>query len=163
MIKIIAAVGKNLELGKSGNLIWHLPNDLKFFKSQTVGCMVVMGRNTYNSLPKKLPGRKHLVITDADDFNKDTEDVDIFYNIENLIVEIKKHSGNADVFIIGGASIYKQLMLYADELVLTEIDAEAPDADVYFPAFDKSQFEREVIASNEDNGIKYEHVRYVRK
>lgn len=163
MIKIIAAVGKNLELGKNGDLIWHLPNDLKFFKSQTVGCMVVMGRNTYNSLPKKLPGRKHLVITDVDDFNKDIEDVDIFYNFEDLMNEIRKHSENADVFIIGGASIYRQFVPFADELILTEVDAEAPDADVYFPDFDKAQYEREVVASNEDNGIKYEHVRYVRK
>ena len=79
------------------------------------------------------------------------------------MVEIRKHSENADVFIIGGASIYRQFVPFADELILTEVDAEAPDADVYFPAFEKAQYEREVVASNEDNGIKYEHVRYVRK
>jgi dihydrofolate reductase len=110
-----------------------------------------------------LPGRKHLVITDVDDFNKPVDDVDIFYNFEDLLTEIKKHSENADVFIIGGASIYRQFVPFADELILTEIDAEASDADVYFPAFDKAQYERYVIISNEDNGIKYEHVRYVRK
>ena len=77
MIKIIAAVGKNLELGKAGDLIWQLPNDLKFFKLQTQGCAVVMGRNTFNSLPKKLPNRQHHVLTDYLVFNKATEDANI--------------------------------------------------------------------------------------
>ncbi len=163
MIKIIAAVGKNLELGKKGGLIWHLPNDLKFFKSQTQGCTVVMGRNTYNSLPKKLPNRKHMVITDSDVFNKSVDDVEIFYNLEDLLNAVNKEAKKAEVFIIGGASIYRQFIPFAHELILTEIDAEAPDADVYFPAFDKAMYDRYVIASNEDNGITYEHVKYVRK
>ena len=163
MIKIIAAVGKNLELGKKGDLIWQLPNDLKFFKEQTQGSTVVMGRNTFNSLPKKLPKRKHLVITDVDDFNKDIEDVDIFYDFEKLLTAVKKQAELADVFIIGGGSVYRQFVPYADELILTEVDAEDKDADVYFSEFDKEHYIREVIASNEDNGIKYEHVRYVKK
>ena len=163
MIKIIAAVGKNLELGKNGDLIWNLPNDLKFFKSQTVGCEVVMGRNTFNSLPKKLPGRKHLVLTDEDEFNKTVDDVEIFYTLADLLSEVEKRAEKNDVFIIGGASIYRQFVPYAKELILTEVDAEDKDADVYFPWFDKDLYERAVIASNEDNGIKYEHVRYVRK
>lgn len=163
MIKIIAAVGKNLELGKKGDLIWQLPNDLKFFKEQTQGSVVVMGRNTFNSLPKKLPNRNHLVITDVDDFNKSIEDVDVFYNFAVLLSAVKKHAAKSDVFIIGGGSIYRQFIFYADELILTEVDAEDKEADVYFPAFDKELYERHVIASNEDNGIKYTHVRYVRK
>ena len=163
MIKIIAAVGKNLELGKKGNLIWRLPNDLKFFKEQTMGCPVVMGRNTFNSLPKKLPNRKHLVLTDADEFNKSLEDVDLFYNFYDLLVEVKERAKHADVFIIGGGRVYKLFVPFADELILTEVEAEDAEADVYFPAFDKAEYERTVIASNEDNGIKYDHVRYVKK
>ena len=163
MIKIIAAVGKNLELGKKGGLIWHLPNDLKFFKEQTQGSVVAMGRNTFNSLPKKLPNRKHLVLTDIDDFNKSVEDVALFYNFYDLLKEVEARAMYSDVFIIGGGSVYKLFAPFADELILTEIDAEDKEADVYFPSFDKTEYERQVIASNEDNGIKYEHVRYVKK
>jgi len=163
MIKIIAAVGKNLELGKNGDLIWRLPNDLKFFKEQTQGSTVVMGRNTFNSLPRKLPNRKHLVITDVDDFNKPVDDVTVFYNFEDMLCNVKKQATEADVFIIGGGSVYKQFVPYADELILTEVDAEDKEADVYFPEFDKTLYTRFVVASNEDNGIKYEHVRYIKK
>jgi len=162
MIKIIAAVGKNLELGKNGGLIWQLPNDLRFFREQTKGSTVVMGRNTFNSLPKKLPNRKHLVLTDVDDFNKPVEDVDIFYDFETLLSEVKRQAENADVFIIGGGSIYSQFVPYADELILTEVDAEDKQADVYFPQFDKAQYAKYVIATNEDNGIEYKHVSYVK-
>lgn len=165
MIIIIAAVGKNLELGKKGGLIWRLPNDLKFFKEQTEGSMVVMGRNTFNSLPKKLPNRKHLVITDVDDFNKSVDDVDVFYNFQELLEIVKKHSSEEDerVYIIGGASIYRQFLPYADELLLTEIEAETDEADVYFPDFDKAEYTKYLLASNEDDGIKYNHVSYIRK
>ena len=140
MITIIAAVGKNLELGKNGGLIWRLPNDLKFFKEQTEGCTVVMGRNTFNSLPKKLPNRKHLVLTDVDDFNKSVEDVEIFYNFNDLLEKVKGDASEAKVFIIGGASVYRQFLPYADELLLTEIDAESDEADVYFPEFNKDEY-----------------------
>ena len=163
MIKIIAAVGKNLELGKKGDLIWSLPNDLKFFKEQTTGCVVVMGKNTFNSLPRKLPNRIHYVLTDSLDFNKDTSDVRMYYDFAELLSAVKGLAETADVYIIGGASIYSQFVEHADELVLTEVDAEDKEADVYFPSFDKSKYEKYHIASNEDNGIKYDHVKYVKK
>lgn len=163
MIKIIAAVGKNLELGKKGDLIWHLPNDLKFFKQQTLGCAVVMGRNTYNSLPKKLPNRQHFIITDSPDFNKDIEGVEIYYDFDNLVASIKKKAETEDVYIIGGASVYNQFIEYADELILTEVDASDKEADVYFPEFDKSKYEKTVLAFNSDNEISYTHVKYARK
>lgn len=162
MIKMIAAVGKNLELGKNGDLIWHLPNDLKFFKEQTLGCPVVMGRNTFNSLPRKLPKRIHYIITDSLMFNKDTDGVLIYFDFADMLKEIKRVAETQDVYIIGGASVYKQFLEYADELVLTEVDAEDTEADVYFPLFDKTQYVRTVVATNEDNGIKYKHVKYTR-
>ena len=163
MIKIIAAVGKNLELGKRGDLIWHLPNDLKFFKEQTTGCIVVMGRNTFNSLPRKLPNRIHYILTDSLVFNKDATDAIIYFDLEDLLKEVKRLAETTDVYIIGGASIYSQFVEHADELVLTEIDAEDAEADVYFPTFDKSKYEKTILAHNEDDGIKYAHVKYVRK
>ena len=163
MIKIIAAVGKNLELGKKGDLIWHLPNDLKFFKEQTSGCIVVMGRNTFNSLPRKLPNRIHYILTDSLVFNKDATDAIIYFDLGDLLGEVKRLAETADVYIIGGASIYAQFVEHAEELVLTEIDAEDAEADVYFPEFDKSKYEKTILASNTDNGINYAHVKYTKK
>lgn len=164
MIKIIAAVGKELELGKAGQLIWHLPNDLKFFKEQTLGCSVLMGCNTFNSLPNKLPGRKHIVLAmETDTFNKDVNDVEIVNNFNAAINKCEQISQNGEtVFVIGGASVYSQFLEFADELILTEVDATCKEADVYFPAFDKSKYARKVISSNSDNNIHYEHVVYTK-
>lgn len=163
MIKIIAAVGKKGELGKKGDLIWHLANDLKFFKEQTIGCPIVMGKNTFNSLPKKLPNRQHYVITDIPVFNKNVDDVKVYFDFDDLLLEIKKIAITRDVFIIGGASIYKQFLKYADEIILTEVYEEEWTADVYFPSFDKTKYIREYLDSNEEKGIKYDHVKYIRK
>jgi len=163
MIKIIAAVGKNLELGKDGDLIWRLPNDLKFFKEQTTGCPVVMGRNTFNSLPKQLPNREHHVLTDCIKFNKALENGWVYFDFSELLKAVKKIAQEKDVYIIGGASVYSQFLKYADELILTEIDAEDVTADVYFPAFNRKLYTRTIIGENTDGGIKYKHVKYTKK
>ncbi len=159
MIKIIAAIGRNNELGKNNNLIWHLPGDLKFFKEQTIGHTVAMGKNTFDSLPKKLPNRKHMVLTDTEVFNKDVSDVGVFSNAYEFVRECLLEAEKEDLFIIGGASIYNMFIGCADELYLTEIDASS-DADVFFPEFDKTEFEREILGEGEDNGVRYKHVRY---
>lgn len=159
-ISMIAAVGENLELGKKGDLIWHLPNDLKFFKETTLGKPVVMGRTTYFSLPKHpLPKRRNIVLTFPG--TDPIEGVDLFYDIPTLINTLKEQE--EEIFIIGGASIYKQFIEYADNLYLTEIKASCPDADVYFPTFDKNNYDREVLKENSDNNINYEHVLYKRR
>lgn len=164
MIKIIAAIGKNLELGKAGQLIWHLPNDLKFFKEQTLGCSVLMGCNTFNSLPNKLPGRKHIVLAmETDTFNKDVSDVKIVNNFNTAIMKCEQLSQKGEtIFVIGGASVYSQFLEFADELILTEIDAECTEADAYFPEFDKAKYVRKVISENSDNDIYYKHVSYTK-
>lgn len=163
MIKLIAAVGKNNELGKQGTLIWNLPNDLKFFKVQTLDSHIVMGRRTFDSLPKKLPKRVHHVLSKSGTFNKDAQDVIKYLSFKDLIKEITKISKTQDVFVIGGASLYNMFLHYADEIILTEINAECKDADVYFPDFDKTLYTREILGINEDFGITYEHVRYKKK
>lgn len=159
MIKIIAAVGKNNELGKNNDLIWHLPGDLKFFKEQTIGHTVAMGRNTFNSLPKKLVNRKHMVLSNVEDFNKETSDVTVIYNAYEFVRQCLLESEGNDLFIIGGASIYDMFIDFADEIYLTEIEAEG-DADVYFPQFEKADFDKEILGCGQDNGVKYKHVRY---
>ena len=157
-IIMIAAVGKNLELGKNNNLIWHLKEDLTFFKNTTMNHKIVMGYNTFQSLPKLLPGRTHLVITHRDlNINK----VSVYHNETDLFNYLK--SLKEDVYIIGGATIYKLMLDKADELLLTEIDAEDKYADAYFPAFNKEEYEREVISELEEQNIKFKHVRYRRR
>ena len=155
---IIAAIGKNNELGKDNNLIWHLPNDLKFFKETTTGKTIIMGRRTFESLPKMLPGRRHIVLSSSNDFPKE---VLVFHDLEELLKHFK--DSNEELFVIGGASIYKTFLDYSDKLYLTEIDASCNEADAYFPRFNKEDFEKEILKENSDEGINYTHVLYKRK
>lgn len=156
-IILIAAIGKNRELGKENNLIWHLKEDLKFFKENTMGHIIVMGYNTYKSLPNLLPGRRHIILTHRD---ISLEGVEVFHNLDELLTYL--NNIEEDIYIIGGASIYKQFMPYASELLLTEINAECNEADVYFPEWNNEEFTREVI-NEVDSDIPYSHIRYRRK
>ncbi len=157
-INIIAAIGKNNELGKNNDLVWRLKGDMKFFRDTTMGHSIVMGRKTFESLPKILPGRKHIVISTNEIKN---DEIELYKSIREFLV--KYQNVEEDIFIIGGASIYKQFIDLASKLYLTEIDASDKDADVYFPEFNKEEWEREEIASNEDNSINYKHVLYKKK
>lgn len=154
----IAAIGQNRELGKNNQMIWHLPADLKFFRNETAGHAIVMGRKTFESLPKMLPGRHHIVISKT---MAPLEDVEIFHDPEQFFRAYEQR--DEDVFVIGGGQLYKTLLPYADELVLTHIDAHDDSAQVFFPAFEPEQYESAVIDEKEDNGILTRHVRYVRK
>ena len=156
MISIIAAIGKNNELGLNNDLIWHLPNDLKYFKEKTMNQIIVMGYNTFVSLGRILPNRKHVVLT----FEKIRLPLDViqFNNLEDLNNYIK----DKDVFIIGGASMYKQFIDKADRLYLTEIDS-THKADAYFPNFDKNLYDKEILGSNNDNGVSYQFTLYKRR
>ncbi len=156
-IKIIAAIGKNNELGRNNNLIWHLKEDLNFFKKETTGHKIVMGYNTFLSLPKLLPERTHIVLTHHEIDNKE---VMIFSDFEELLSYLK--TLDEEVYVIGGSSIYKLFLNVADELVLTEIDSEAL-ADAYFPTFNKEEYDKELIDERTENDISYKHVRYRRK
>ncbi len=158
-ITMIAAVGKNLELGKNNDLIWHLKEDMKFFKEQTMGKPIIMGRKTFESLPKLLPGRKHIILTKQ---NLDLpEEVLIFHDKEDLLEYIKAYQ--EEVMIIGGASIYKEFLKDSNKLVLTEIDAEDETAEAYFPSFDKEKWNKELLKEIDDEEIKYKHMVYTRK
>ena len=111
-LSIIAAVGKNDELGKNGDLIWRFKDDMKFFKDMTWGHKIVMGRKTFESLPKLLEGRKHLVLT-----RKRTpfpKEVDVYHTITDF--KIACQNSDEEIFDIGGASIYEELLVYANKL-----------------------------------------------
>lgn len=155
---IIAAIGKNRELGKDNDLIWHLPNDLKFFRQITSNHTIVMGRNTFESLPRMLPNRKHIVLTSRDGL---PNEVEVYRELKQILEKYK--DTEEEIFIIGGASIYTQFLEHSSKLYLTEIDAEEETASVYFPEFDQQQYDREVLQENEDNGISYKHVLYIKK
>ncbi len=156
-ISVIAAVGRNYELGKNNDLIWHFKADMKFFKETTMGAAVIMGRKTFESLPKLLPGRKNIIITRAEGMELEGA------HFVNGVGQALSEAGQDEVFIIGGASVYAAYIPIADKIYLTEIDAECADADVYFPRFDKDLFTRTVLAENEENGISFTHVLYERK
>ena len=109
-VTMIAAVGKNLELGKDNKLLWHLPEDLKFFKEQTMGKPIVMGKRTLDSLPRLLPGRLHLVLTHQE--IEPNEQIKVFRSIDSLVDFIS--TLDQEVMVIGGAQVYKEMLdLYA--------------------------------------------------
>lgn len=157
MISIIAAIGKNRELGRGNDLIWHIKEDLKNFKNLTMGKYIVMGKNTYESLPKHLEGRKYIVLSSS---LSNIENGLLFNDFSKLLEFIK--NVDEEVMIIGGSSIYKLFLPFADKLYLTEIDSEEA-ADVYFPEFNKEDYECNVVSTNEVDGLKYSFVIYERK
>ena len=157
-ISIIACVGKNLELGKNNDLIWHLPNDLKYFKEVTSGKTVIMGRRTFDSLPGVLPKRRNIVLQLPSE--EKIDNVEIFNDIPSILEAVKNED---EVFIIGGASIYRQFLDYANKLYLTEVDSKCSSAEVFFPKFDKRKYRKTIVGNNSDSGIKYNFVIYERR
>lgn len=157
MISIIAAIGKNNALGRGNDLIWHIKEDLKNFKNLTMNKYIVMGKNTYESLPKHLEGRKYIVLSSS---LSNIENGLLFNDFNKLLEFIK--DVDEEVMIIGGSSIYKLFLPLADKLYLTEIDSEEK-ADVYFPEFNKEDYKCNVVSTNEVDGLKYSFVIYERK
>lgn len=157
ILSLIAAVGENYELGKNNDLIWHLDGDLPFFRRVTTGKTVIMGRKTFESLPKALPKRRNIVLTS--DKNYVAEGAEVFTDFKEILENVKNED---EVFIIGGGSVYALYMPYADRIYLTEAQARDSEADTYFPHFDKKLFERKSIDFG-GTDIKYEHVLYEKK
>lgn len=154
MFSIIAAVGKNNELGKKGDLIFHIKEDMQFFKETTTGHTVVMGFKTWESLPKKLPNRKNIVVSFEEIEGPDE-------CITDLVQFIKDNENtNEEIFVIGGGSIYAQFIDHAKRIYLTEIDGEDSEADVFFPTFDKSKYKRTVLQKGNSGKLSYEMCRY---
>ncbi len=129
MISIIAAIGKNNELGKKNQLLWNLPTDMKHFKETTTGHTVIMGQKTYESIGKALPNRRNIVLTREKDFK--AEGVEISDSLEKTIASFQ--DSDEEVFIIGGGQIYKQSFDLADKLYITHVDMTDEDADTFFP------------------------------
>lgn len=128
MISIIAAVGKNNELGKKNTLLWHMPADMKYFRETTKGHPVIMGRKTFESIGSPLPNRKNIVITRDRDYSQ--QGIEVVHSLEEAI---NLFDDAEEAFIIGGAEIYKQAMPLVDRLYITHVDAEDREADAFFP------------------------------
>ena len=135
MTILIAAVAENYALGKNNDLLWHLPNDFKRFKEITSGHHIIMGRKTFESFPKPLPNRTHVIITRQQDFKH--EGCIVVSDIEKAIAACPK---NEDLYIIGGGEIYSQSIHFADQLDITKVH-HSFDADVYFPEIDPEIWE----------------------
>ena len=160
MISIIAAVAKNRAIGYQNKLIYWLPNDLKRFKALTTGHTIIMGRNTFLSLPKgALPNRRNIVLSRS---QKTFPGCDTYVSLEEAL---KHCSPDEDIYIIGGASVYRQALKIADRLCLTEIDDTPDDADTFFPPYkdDWQEESREDHPIDDRHDFRYSFVDYIRK
>ncbi len=141
MISMIAAAGENNTLGKEGDLLWHLPDDFKRFKKLTMGHPIVMGRKTFDTFPKLLPGRTHIIVTRQKDYH--VEGCLVAHTIEEAIELAKKSAGSDKICIIGGGQIYKLALPYAHEIELTRIHHTFKGGDAFFPEFNMSEWKLE--------------------
>lgn len=141
IISLIVAASANNVIGKNNKLLWHLPNDLKFFKNTTWGMPVIMGRKTYDSIAgEPLPGRFNIVITRQTDWNPGRDDVWIVKSLEEA-VEKAKQTDCKEVFIAGGGEIYRQSMPIANRIYLTRVHT-LIDGDILFPVIDEKEWEQ---------------------
>lgn len=146
-INIICALTDNRAIGMHGKLIYHLPADLKHFKELTTGHTIIMGRKTFESLPKgALPNRRNVVITRQINFT--APNIEVFHSLDEAFSSCKK---DEDVFIIGGESIYVAALPLAHRLCLTHIHATPNEADTFFPCFNFSDWEIESEEYHEAN------------
>jgi dihydrofolate reductase len=160
MISFIVAMDENRVIGKDNQLPWHLPEDLKFFKRTTMGHPIAMGRKTHESIGRALPGRENIVITRQLDYKG--KDVTIFYSIEEFVEYCRNQDD--EIFVIGGAEIFKETFEYVDRLYITHIEEEF-EGDTYFPEFNEHQWElvsTEKGIKDEKNPYKYEYRIYDR-
>lgn len=157
-VSMIAAVSRNLVIGDDGQLPWSIPDDLQYFKEQTLGKTVIMGKNTYLSIGRFLPGRKNVVVTrDSVLLRKGAA----FQNsIQGAVCEALQEPN--EIMVIGGGEIYRQFLPYTNRLLITEVFATI-DGDVKFPEFDDTLWDTKVGDIKEHNGLKYRFVVHTRK
>lgn len=137
MITLIYAQDRQGGIGKDNKMLWHLPNDLQFFKKTTMGHSILMGRKTFESLNKRLlPGRQSIVLTRDTTYGQEIEGLKVMNSLEEAL----KYAEKEPLMIIGGAQIYKEFLPYADEIICTQID-ETFDADTFMPPIDETKWQ----------------------
>ena len=162
IISLIAALGKNDEIGKGNKLLCHLPSDLKHFKAITSGHTIIMGRKTFESLPNgALPNRRNIVVSRNTQLQ--IESAEVYPSLDYALL---KYINETEVFITGGAQIYAQALPVADKLYITRIHASFPEADVFFPPVDWNIWKetgRETFPADEKNPYPFTFFEYEKK
>jgi len=160
-LALIAALDRHRAIGRGGELLWHEREDQKHFRAVTIGCPVIMGRKTWDSLQTKfrpLPGRRNIVVTRNAEWRADGADA-----VPSLDAALTLAAGADKVFVIGGGDLYALALPQADELLLTEIDAAFPAADTFFPPIDRQVFAETAREQHcTDSGTRYAFVTYRR-
>lgn len=165
-LSMIVAAAQNRVIGRDNALPWYLPNDLKYFKQTTLGKPIIMGRKTYESIGKPLPGRTNIVITRQADYQP--EGVKVVHSVaeaRDLAASVCLIDGQEEAMIMGGAEIYTLALPDADRLYLTEVHADV-DGDAYFPEYDKAEWlevSREDFSAEGPNPYNYSFVVYDKK
>jgi dihydrofolate reductase len=149
-ISLLVAAAENNAIGKNNQLLWSLPNDMKFFKNTTWGMAVIMGRKTYESVDKPLPGRFNIVITRQADWK--AEGVIVAAGLQDALRKAAA-TNCKEAFVIGGGEIYKQAIEIADKIYITRVHASL-DGDTFFPAIDESKW---MLTSNKDFEVDEKH------
>lgn len=158
---IIVAVSDNLAIGRGGVMPWHVREDLKFFKRTTLGCPVIMGRTTFDSIGRPLPGRKNIVLSRGG--TAFPEGVVRAASLQEAFVAA---APSQRCFVMGGASVYEQAIGLVDRMFVTHIHTVVPDADTFFPEIDRSVWEevsRSETLRDEKSGLDFEFVTYARR
>lgn len=160
MIILIAAVAENNALGKNNELVWHLPDDFKRFKQLTSGHHIIMGRKTFESFPKPLPNRTHIIITNQKDYQPENCIV-----VHSMAEALAAAPQNEDVFVIGGGQIYNLALPIADKIELTKVHSTF-DADAFFPEIDSSKWKllhEEFHPKDEKHNFEFTYQTFVKK
>ena len=159
---IIVAIADNNAIGKDNALLWHISEDLKFFKRTTMGCPVIMGRKTFESIGRPLPKRTNIVVTRGG--FEAPEGVVVVSSLEEAFASVPGDVERA--FVIGGGQIYAQAMSQADRLIVTHVHTIIEDADTFFPSIDPSVWsvaDRSELQSDPETGYTFEFVEYVKR
>lgn len=160
MLTMIAAAAKNNALGKDNDLIWHISDDLKRFKRLTSGHAIIMGRKTFESMPKALPNRTNIILTNKKGFK--AENAIVVHSIEDALALVKD---DLQPFIIGGGEIYRLFMHYCDRIELTRVHHDF-EADVFFPEINEKQWEeikREDVSATPEQPYNYSFISYEKR
>lgn len=160
LLTMIAAAAENNALGKDNDLIWHISEDLKRFKRLTSGHAIIMGRKTFESMPKALPNRTNIVLTNKKDYQP--EGATVVHSLEDALALVKDDS---QPFIIGGGEIYRLFMPYCDRIELTRVHQNF-EADVFFPEIDLNQWKeiaRENIEATNEQSYHYSFITFEKK
>lgn len=162
MISLILAVSDDGAIGVNGGLPWHLPADMKRFRSLTKGHTILMGRRTFESLPHVLPGRPHIVVTHDPSYTVADSRVSVCHDLSSLLSSLR--TSPEEVFVIGGAGVYQQCLPYADRIYLTQVHTRVPQADTFLslPTSGFREVSRSGLQHDEDSGLTYEFIDYVR-